>query len=336
MGTVYIGSSDINSSGSTIAADVVHVARVSLREDADIEAVVFRADGTTSAVNVKGVLYTCDPATGKPDALIATTPGYNDFTHGAVKELGFSSPVSLSAGEYFAGLLPDASLGIRQVSSQQNLNFTDATGSYAGGAPATFDSAASLLFGRKSIGLRYTNDGTLDAYTFGRTVASGGSVSGPATNDKGVTKYTLSETATVDRLTIIQDHSNLTRKQRLLIYADSGGEPGALLAQSEERFAVPRHFPTDFPLSSPVVLAAGDYWLGVITDGGSFAMMSDTTAGDYRANDDTYSDGASDPFGTPHTTLTRSIPVYAPYTPGGSPPPGGGSNRLRQPIWFGL
>ncbi|TMK23933.1 MAG: hypothetical protein E6G62_09835 [Actinobacteria bacterium] len=64
-------------------------------------------------------------------------------------------------------------------------------------------------------------------------------------------------------------------------------------------------------------LAAGNYWIGVITGASSyvagFRYDAVTGARDYNAN--TYTSGASNPFGTP-TIDPEQTSLYATYSPG--------------------
>jgi hypothetical protein len=104
-----------------------------------------------------------------------------------------------------------------------------------------------------------------------------------------------------------------------LIYADSSTAPGTLLGVSE-----PLTFKStntagwyDLVFSAPVKLAAGNYWIGVITGASSyvagFRYDAVTGARDYNAN--TYTSGPTNPFGTPSIDPEQTS-LYATYTPG--------------------
>ena len=88
-----------------------------------------------------------------------------------------------------------------------------------------------------------------------------------------------------------------------VIYAESGGAPGALLGSTS-----PLTFTSTSPagwydLSFPTALklAAGNYWIGFISGGtaavAAFRYDSVASALDYNAN--TFTSGPSNPFGTP-------------------------------------
>jgi hypothetical protein len=104
-----------------------------------------------------------------------------------------------------------------------------------------------------------------------------------------------------------------TIKAKAMIYADSAGSPGALLATSEEVTGIGT---TDawhsFPFSTPVTLAAGDYWLGIIVDDGIAIYRYDPGDTDQTwVNDNTYGDGPSDPFGAGETKPDNAVSIYA-------------------------
>lgn len=65
------------------------------------------------------------------------------------------------------------------------------------------------------------------------------------------------------------DHSTGTQGVRLVLYADAGGRPGAMLATGREfrvaAASLPAWYTSEFP--APVNLPAGRYWLGVWTGG---------------------------------------------------------------------
>src|SRR5439155_787842 len=109
---------------------------------------------------------------------------------------------------------------------------------------------------------------------------------------------------------------------RALSYADSSGSPGALRATSGQ-VAVP-HGQTarwvDFPISPGVALPAGTYW--VVLHGGptgnSARRYGDAVTGAERYNSDSFSNGATDPFGTA-STGNWIWSIYATYVTNAPP-----------------
>ena len=108
-----------------------------------------------------------------------------------------------------------------------------------------------------------------------------------------------------------------------VVYADNAGAPGALLATGD---AVPFTHTTeqavDLPFSgvNQITLVAGTtYWIGWHhKDPGtpSNTISRDATAGASQTNLDTYSDGPTNPFGTP-TAEAGPIDCYGTYTESG-------------------
>jgi hypothetical protein len=104
-----------------------------------------------------------------------------------------------------------------------------------------------------------------------------------------------------------------------VIYADASSAPGALLGVSEQLTFKSTNAAGwyDLVFSTPVKLAAGNYWIGVITGAtagvAGFRYTSVAGSRDYNAN--TYASGPTNPFGTP-TIDTEQQSLYATYTSG--------------------
>ncbi|MEA2209267.1 MAG: hypothetical protein QOF54_1744, partial [Solirubrobacteraceae bacterium] len=154
--------------------------------------------------------------------------------------------------------------------------------------------------------------------TFGKTTVGASSDSFLA-DRKRVSRYALTTAGTVTKLSIYLAPTGATGQQVLkgVVYADSSGAPGALLGISEQLTFKSTNAAGwyDLALASPLKLAAGNYWIGIITGATSsiagFRYTSVSGARDYNAN--TYTSGASNPFGTP-TTDAEQASLYATYT----------------------
>jgi subtilisin family serine protease len=101
---------------------------------------------------------------------------------------------------------------------------------------------------------------------------------------------------------------------RGLLYADSGGAPGALVARTLDVTIAGGRASGWVPLrfATPVRLAPGSYWLGLQAGGTrAVARFAATAAtGGLRRNADPFADGASSPFGSATTEALR-IPINA-------------------------
>lgn len=87
-----------------------------------------------------------------------------------------------------------------------------------------------------------------------------------------------------------------TVNTRMVVYADSGGVPGALLATSITKTAVAVGVNT-YALETPLAVLAGTtLWIALHSDG-NFNWFLQNSAGGARYNTDLFSDGPSDPFG---------------------------------------
>jgi hypothetical protein len=164
--------------------------------------------------------------------------------------------------------------------------------------------------------------------TFGTTAVGAQRDGGMFANYKIVHRAILSASGTVTKLSLYAIpgiNSPAPQSLRALIYADSGGSPGALLAAGPEvvyRGNVNGTGWFELPLSAPVSLSPGTYWIGFFTgsetEGMGYAFESVTGSRAYNTN--TFSSGPTNPFGT-STKDAELASLYATYTPSGSPVP---------------
>jgi hypothetical protein len=179
-----------------------------------------------------------------------------------------------------------------------------ATNAGGNGGPAT--SSATTVVQQAAVG------------TFGKTTVGGSSDSFRA-DRKRVSRYALASGGSVTKLSIYLAPTATAGQQVLkgVIYADSAGAPGALLGSSEQLTFGSTNTAGwyDLPFAAPLKLAAGSYWLGVITGATSsvagFRFDSVASSRDYNAN--TYASGPTNPFGTP-TVDAEQASLYATYT----------------------
>jgi hypothetical protein len=155
------------------------------------------------------------------------------------------------------------------------------------------------------------------------TVTFGTTTVGPhadlfSENRKRVNSYTMSNPGLVSKLSIYLQPSGTEGEQKLkgLIYSDSGGKPNALLGVSSERVYKTSEpggwYGLTFP--SPLSLAAGKYWIGIITGkaAGVAGYRFETVFGSREANENLYTEPTK-LFGTGTPEFER-MSLYATYT----------------------
>jgi hypothetical protein len=158
--------------------------------------------------------------------------------------------------------------------------------------------------------------------TFGKTsVGSGADKFGA--DFKRVNAYPLATGASVSKLSIYLQPSGTEGQQAIkgVLYADSAGKPGALLGVSKELLyhsseAGAWH---DLVFATAVKLAAGSYWLGVITGATSkvAGFRFDSVGGSRDLNANVFT-APSNPFGVPSTD-PEQMSIYATYTSSAPP-----------------
>ena len=140
---------------------------------------------------------------------------------------------------------------------------------------------------------------------FGQFSQSNSNISYNTGNRKLTTKCTLGSDSAIDGLCFLTTENDAVANVRGIVYADDAGNPGELLGVTDELVGVVYGENYLF-FSSPLNLTAGSYWIGFITDK-AFYFKCTFATNSLAYNNDTYSDGPSDPFGSPSKTW------YGPY-----------------------
>lgn len=171
-------------------------------------------------------------------------------------------------------------------------------------------------------------------YGVGKMSIFGYNTIGGSTNTDGgafieVSKETLNEDGAVSKLTLYADGGTSGASSiRAVIYADSSGNPDALLGTGTTTSiaaAAPAAW-IDLVFPSAVSLTAGTYWIGMHFGGtASFNHYYDTLSNNLKYASQVYSSGPKNPFGTPQGTLSQRMSIYATYTTTSSHSSGGSS-----------
>ena len=136
---------------------------------------------------------------------------------------------------------------------------------------------------------------------------------------KRVNRYSLPTSASVKRLEIYLAPTSNSGQQVLrgVIYADASGRPQALLALSEQLTFQSSNQAGWYalPFTAPVTLAAGNYWIGVISGASSHVagFRYASVSGSRFYNGNPYALGPSNPFGSA-TGDSEQMSLYASYT----------------------
>jgi subtilisin family serine protease len=155
--------------------------------------------------------------------------------------------------------------------------------------------------------------------TFGKT-SIGASTDVYTANRKRVSAYALPSAGAVTKLSTYLTPTATSGQQVLegVIYTDNGGVPAALAGVSQQLSFASTNSPGwyDLVFSKPVKLAAGRYWIGLITGatGKVAGFRYDSVSGSRDYNTNSYSSGPSSPFGSV-TTDGEQASLYATYRP---------------------
>lgn len=155
--------------------------------------------------------------------------------------------------------------------------------------------------------------------TFGQTTP--GTVSSPTQDGRyWASKFTLTEAGLVTAVNAFFDYdagntSNSGDSAKAVIYADSAGSPGTLMGVSAAAAVPGGDVEVSFSIS--VSLPAGDYWLGIVSNGFQARLNSTSTGGEYVRKQTLDYANPANPMGTPDAQQTGqgNFAVYATYTP---------------------
>jgi hypothetical protein len=137
-----------------------------------------------------------------------------------------------------------------------------------------------------------------------------------ANNRVWISKFTLADTCTLQRLVAyFGSGGGQGSMVRGVIYTDVTGAPGTLV-DATPAVALPAQMPQTWvalPLTAPISLSAGTYWLG-IHDDTAVQLAYQTSVGLTKFNSDTFTDGADPVWAGGTTTYNMQISIYGEYT----------------------
>jgi hypothetical protein len=314
--TATCGNTAVGKGADGLLANRKRVNRCTLPGSATVtEVSIYLSPGAPSGEQlIEGVVYA--DSHGQPGALLGVTEqlAFTSSSPAGWYHLALATPLALSAGQYWIGLISGATANV----ADEHFEHTGAAedynaNSYASGPSDPFGHVATS---GEQMSLYATYE-PVGPQVFGNTVV-GRFADEFIPNRKRVNHYTLPLEGSVSKLTVYLAPTGNAGQQVLqgVIYADAGGKPEALLGTSE-----PLTFKSsdaagwyDLPLSVPLKLAAGSYWIGVFTGPTShvagFRFNSVPASRDFNANP--FSSGPSDPFGA-FSTDSEQMSLFATY-----------------------
>jgi hypothetical protein len=182
----------------------------------------------------------------------------------------------------------------------------------------------------------FTTSRPASAYTtLGRTSVGTIASAGLSANFKRGSKFTIAQPGSIELpCAYLDGMGGVSGSQtvRFAVYKDANGVPGQKVGESEPE-TVTSHDAASWVCGTFDItkVAAGDYWF-VLHSGAQGGIIRDYAdgTGNWYGNADTFSDGASDPFGAGNTgNGTLSIFVY--FTPASELDFGGRMDRAKTP-----
>lgn len=135
----------------------------------------------------------------------------------------------------------------------------------------------------------------------------------PGANRLFLIKYTAEVAGTATAVNVIPNTASGTAKLKGVIYADSGGAPGAIMSSGTEVVGTTSNSTLTLPLVTPQALTAGvDYWVGYITNTSIAMNRYDSSAAGFQAAN-TYTSGAPSTAPT-MTSGAGTISIWATLT----------------------
>jgi hypothetical protein len=159
------------------------------------------------------------------------------------------------------------------------------------------------------------------ASVFGKTTVGATWGGGFVVNLKRANAYRLPQAGTIWKLAIYLGPMSVRGSEMLngVIYADSHGSPGALLATSRTLRFSNRDRPGWYTLrlNRPLFVSSGEYWLGILAGGttGVAGYRWDWAFGTRVLDTNRYTSGPSKVFGRFTYIDNRQMSLYATYTP---------------------
>ena len=303
-GTITIGQTSVLTTADGGNANLLLAQSATLSQTATIQSMSFYV----TAAAGKLVLGIYQSLNGGPGQLLASTGAFTPIVGWNTQPV--TSPVALAPGTYWLAYFPsDNGLSFVSASTADNASMESVT--FSGSLPRKFTRADGGL-------VNWSLYATLITATPAITI---GQTSVLTTADGGNANLLLAQSATLSQTATIQSMSFYVTaaagKLVLGIYQSLNGGPGQLLA-STGAFTPIVGWNTK-PVTSPVALAPGTYWLAYFPSDNGLSFVSGHS-GQYSIDPTTFSGSMPSKF-TQGSTGTWSWSLYATLVPGGTPAP---------------
>lgn len=278
--------------------------------------------GVSGVQQVRFVLYRDD--NGTPGAKVMEAQQFSVLSESAARWYCASSEAwtPIPAGAYWIALHTSGQGGIIRDFYDGPANWYGNQDDFADGASSSFG-AGNAGSGTLSVHARYYPESEMrhaGRLTLGTTPSSG-----MTANFKRGSSFEMPEKGKLSAITAYLDGGGTTstdaqQSLRFALYRDANGTPGEKVFEGRNRGrrgGTPAGWLTDgaIPALAPT-LDPGRYWIVLHTGdtGGVIRNYADGT-GNWYGNADTFSDGASTPFGTGNTG-NGTISAFISYRPG--------------------
>lgn len=255
----------------------------------------------TNGTKIRPLIYT--DSGGVPGTLViqGSESTINTTDNGTAKTLPFGSTVTLTAEtKYWIGWIADHAFTAICDAISGYTRFVSQT--YTSGAPSTAPTMSTSIR-RISVRLNVSmSGGVLGNWGYD---GNDGSAYNVAANEVGVIPITMPSAGTsLGNSVLIRLHTSVTAGDKFkgVIYADSGGAPGSLIATGSEVTVASADVELESVISSPATLSPSTkYWIGYLASGGT-DLKNIPSGIPAKFKSTTYSSGPPDPFGTPTTS----------------------------------
>lgn len=260
--TIPLGTPGYATTGYSTSANEVDFIPCTLQSTKTISSIKCGIFSAVSNASFRYGVYS-DNA-GVPDTLLGYTVDYSgDTTANSIVELSLTTPLTLSAGRYWLAyhcgttvvqpvLYDDPnSLASRYKSGQ----------TFANGLLASIGLTTSYTH-MFNMWAEYIVDDRYEYTAFGLSTVTN-TVFPSSINELSASLFTLSSNKTITSLSVEAKDRLIEGKFKLAIYSSSSGLPATLLAQTDEIVTDINIGTITIPLTAPIDLTAGDYWLAM-------------------------------------------------------------------------